>query len=146
MSATWCWVLVIGGGVAILAEVAMGGFAGFDLVLIGSACVIGGAAGLATGSPAIGFAIAGVLALAYIAAGRRWLRDRLLHKTVHSNADAVLGRRGLVTRRIATHEPGQVKVGDEIWRALPAPGAAGPFEAGAEVTVGEVDGVTLLVR
>jgi membrane protein implicated in regulation of membrane protease activity len=46
---------------------------------------------------------------------------------------------------VAEHEPGQVKVRDEVWRAVPAPGG-GPFEAGAVVTVEAVDGVTLRVR
>jgi len=146
MGFDWSWVLVIAGAVAILIEVAMGGFAGFDLVLIGSAFVLGGACGLLLGSPIAGFASAGALCLLYIAAGRRWLRDRLLHKTVHSNADAVIGRQALVTQRVGPHQPGQVKTGDEIWRALPAPGTAGPFEPGAVVTVDAVDGVTLLVR
>jgi membrane protein implicated in regulation of membrane protease activity len=58
----------------------------------------------------------------------------------------VVGQRALVVQRIAEHGPGQVRVRDEVWRAAPAPGAAGPFEPGAEVTVEGVDGVTLRVR
>jgi membrane protein implicated in regulation of membrane protease activity len=51
----------------------------------------------------------------------------------------------LVTQKVAEHEPGQVKVRDEVWRAVPA-GGTGPFEPGAVVTVAAVDGVTLQVR
>jgi membrane protein implicated in regulation of membrane protease activity len=65
---------------------------------------------------------------------------------VPSNADALLGERALVTVRVAEHAPGQVKVRDEVWRAVPAPGSAGPFEQGVVVTVEGVDGVTLRVR
>jgi membrane protein implicated in regulation of membrane protease activity len=68
------------------------------------------------------------------------------HRAVSSNVDAVIGRPAMVLVRIAAHEPGQVRVHDEIWRAVPAAGTAGPFEPGTEVTVQGVDGVTLQVR
>jgi membrane protein implicated in regulation of membrane protease activity len=140
------WVLIIAGALCILAEVAMGGFAGFDLVLIGSAVAAGGVVGLIAGDPVVGLIVAAALSLAYIALGRRWVRAHLQHGTVASNADAVVGQRALVVQRLAEHQPGQVRVRDEVWRAAPARGAAGPFEPGAVVTVEEVDGVTLLVR
>src|SRR5206468_3483705 len=47
MTMQWNWVLVVAGALLVLLEVALGGFAGFDLVLIGSAFVIGGLLGLA---------------------------------------------------------------------------------------------------
>jgi membrane protein implicated in regulation of membrane protease activity len=146
MSAGWNWVLLLAGALLILVEVALGGFAGFDLVLIGSAFVIGGALGMALGNPSMGFVIASALCVLYIVVGRRWVKARLRTKDTPSNMDAVVGRSGLVTVRVADHEPGQVKVQDEIWRAVPAPGAAAPFEPGRVVTVTGVDGVTLQVR
>ena len=126
------WVLIIGGALCVLAEVVMGGFAGFDLVLIGSAVAAGGFVGLIAGSPVVGFVAAAALSLAYIALGRRWVQARLKIRHVATNADAVIGQRALVMQRIADHHPGQ--------------GATGPFEPGAVVTVEGVDGVTLLVR
>ena len=146
MTWDWNWVLLLAGAVMILAEVALGGFAGFDLVLLGSALALGGALGLLLGNPTAGFLIASVLSIAYIAAGRRWVRARVQARHVPSNADALIGQRGVVLQRLAEHEPGQIKVRDEIWRAVPAPGVPGPFEAGAVVTVASVDGVTLHVR
>lgn len=141
----WNWVLVISGAVLILSEVALGGFAGFDLVLIGSAFVIGGGIGLAVGNPVVGFVIASVLCVLYIVAGRRLVRSRFHTSKVRTNTDALLGREGVVLQRIAVHEAGQVKLGDEVWRAEPATGA-GPFEPGARITVAGIDGVTLQVR
>jgi membrane protein implicated in regulation of membrane protease activity len=142
----WNWVLMVLGALLILVEVALGGFAGFDLVLIGSAFVIGGFLGLLTGSATVGLLSASALCVAYIAIGRRWVRARFQPRSVPSNADAVIGERALVTARVAEHQPGQVKVRDEVWRAVPAPGIPGPFEPGAVVTVQGVDGVTLQVR
>lgn len=143
----WNWVLVIAGAVLVLIEVALGGFAGFDLVLIGSSFVLGGILGLAVGSPVTGLVTASLLCLVYIAAGRRWVRKRLKRPGVHTNTDALIGQRALVTQPISAHAPGQVRLRDEVWRARPAPGGEDEmFEAGGEVTVEGVDGVTLLVR
>ena len=140
------WLLIIAGALCVLTEVAMGGFAGFDLVLVGSAVALGGFIGLITGNPVVGLAVAAGLSLLYIALGRRWLRAHLRHGTVASNADALVGQSALVLKRVAEHQPGQVKVRDEVWRAAPVRGVAGPFEPGAVVVVEDVDGVTLLVR
>jgi membrane protein implicated in regulation of membrane protease activity len=139
-------LLVIVGALMVLLEVMLGGFAGFDLVLVGSSLVAGGLVGLATGSTSVGFAVAGVLAVVYIAIGRRWMRARMHSRRVPSNVDALVGRPALVMLRIAEHEAGQVKVGDEVWRAAPARGVPGPFDPGSTVTVEGIDGVTLLVR
>jgi len=146
MRVDWNWVLLIAGALFILVEVAFGGFAGFDLVLIGTAFMLGGAIGLLLHSTTVGLVIASALCLIYIAVGRRWVRARFRTSHVPSNADALVGQRGMVTVRVAEHEPGQIKVRDEIWRAVPAPGTAGPFESGTVVTVAGVDGVTLQVR
>jgi len=145
MSIDWNWGLIVAGAVLVLLEVAFGGFAGFDLVLIGSSFVLGGGLGLGLRSATAGFLVSSVLCVGYIAVGRRWVRNKMHHRPVPSNVDALFGQQALVTARVAAHEPGQVRVRDEIWRAVPVPGA-GPFEPGSVVTVQGVDGVTLQVR
>lgn len=142
----WNWVLMIAGAVLVLIEVALGGFAGFDLVLIGSAFVLGGGLGLALNNPLIGFATAAVLCLAYIAVGRRIVRARWHTGRTATNTDALLGREGLVIERVAPHAPGQVRVNDEVWRAELAADTPGPLEPGSRVTVAGINGVTLQVR
>ncbi len=146
MSLDWNWVLLIVGAGFVLVEVGFGGFAGFDLVLIGSAFMLGGAIGLWFRDPRLGFIVASAGCLGYLAIGRRWVRSRMQPRHVPSNVDALVGQRAMVTVRVAEHQAGQVKVRDEIWRAVPAPDAGGPFEPGAVVTVAGVDGVTLQVR
>lgn len=142
----WGWALVLLGALLVLVEVAFGGFAGFDLVLIGSSCIVGGAVGLLSGSPMIGLLVAAALGVLYMVVGRRWVRDRLRHRPTRSNTDALIGQRGLVISALSPHAPGQVRVQDEIWRARPAQGQADPVEPGSEVVVEGVDGVTLIVR
>jgi len=142
----WNWVLVIGGAVLILVEVILGGFAGFDLVLIGSTFVIGGGIGMWLHSAPIGIVVASILCVIYVAVGRRYVRRRVHTTNVRTNTDALLGREALVLQRIAPHAPGQVKVNDEVWRADVGPDTTTAFEPGDRVTVDGVDGVTLKVR
>ena len=146
MAFDWSWLLVVLGAMLVLVEVSLGGFAGFDLVLIGSSFVIGGIVGLVTHHAATGYITACVLGVGYMVVGRRLVQSRFKVSHGHrSNIDAVHGQQGLVQQRIAAHEAGLIKVGDEVWRALPVAGA-GPFEPGSLVTVADVDGVTLHVR
>ncbi len=142
----WNWVLVVMGAVMVLVEAALGGFAGFDLVLIGSSFVLGGALGLLTGNAVAGFVTASALCVLYIVAGRRWVRARLKRPGLHSNTDALIGERALVTQALSAHQPGQVSLRGEVWRARPAPDEPGALETGAEVVVEGIDGVTLTVR
>ena len=105
MSLDWNWVLIVAGALLVLIEVLLGGFAGFDMVLIGSCLSIGGGFGLLLGSPVAGVAVASALSLAYIAAGRRWVRGRMKHRTVPSNVDAVVGHTYLLAGRAAEALP-----------------------------------------
>jgi membrane protein implicated in regulation of membrane protease activity len=146
MTLQWNWVLVISGALMILAEVLLGGFTGFDLFLVGSSFLVGGAVGLVMHSVTAGLIATSVLCVLYIAVGRRWVKSRIKGRATSSNVDALIGARGRILVRVADHEPGQVKVRDEVWRAQAAVGAAVPIEPGAEVTVEGVDGVTLKVR
>jgi membrane protein implicated in regulation of membrane protease activity len=149
MTISWNWLLIISGAILILLEVALGGFAGFDLVLIGSAFVAGGAVGLFFHGLYLGMIVAGALCALYIAAGRRWVREHFDLKGgagVKSNADAFIGEKGLVLARIAPHQPGRVKVRQEEWRAVLDRSSSHPIEEGTEITVTGVDGVTLQVR
>lgn len=140
------WMLVILGVVSIIAELVLGAITGFDLALIGISMAAGGALGLAFESTKVGLFSAGALAFVYLAFFRRWLRSKLTVKERPSNVDAVVGRAGVVTVRIAPHEPGQVKVGDEIWRAELVQSTDQARNPGETVRVESVEGVTLKVR
>ena len=140
------WLLVIGGIVCVIIELALGALTGFDLALLGASLAVGGGIGLLAGSANIGLLSAGALALLYLAVFRSWLKKKLTVKDQASNVDAVVGKTGVVTKRIAVREPGMVKVGAEIWRAELAGGDEAVRDAGAVVVVQSVEGVTLKVR
>jgi membrane protein implicated in regulation of membrane protease activity len=145
--ATWTnWFLVIGGVVCVIIELALGAVTGFDLALVGASLTAGGAVGLLFGSATIGLLAAAGLALLYLVIFRRWLKARLTVKDHASNADAVIGKTGVVAKRIASRVAGMVKLGDETWRAELASVDDSAREIGCVVTVQSVEGVTLKVR
>ena len=110
------WLLVIGGLICVILELALGALTGLDLALV------------------------------YLALFRSWLKSKLTVKNIASNVDAVVGKTGVVTKRIAPSAPGLVKVGAEIWRAELAGAEDAARDLGAQVTVQSVEGVTLKVR
>jgi len=140
------WLLVIGGIICVIAELALGAVTGFDLALVGASLVVGGAIGLLAGSASIGMLAAAALALIYFAVFRRWLKGKLTVRDQASNVDAIMGKSGVVTKRIAPRDAGLVKVGAEEWRAELTPGDEAAREVGATITVTSVEGVTLKVR
>ena len=143
----WNWILIGAGGIMVVAELLMGAVTGFDLALMGLSLVAGGAVGLYFVSTKIGLIASGSLAFLYVVFVRQRLRSRMMSKgTLPSNVDAILGRSGVVTQKIAMHEPGRVKIGDEEWRAVLAADAGASRDAGQTVTVVSAEGVTLTVR
>ncbi len=140
------WLLVIVGVICVIVELALGALTGFDLALVGAALAVGGGIGLLAGSANVGMLAAAGAALIYFALFRSWLKSKLTVREQPSNVDAVLGKTGVVTKRIAPRDTGLVKVGAEEWRAELAQGDESAREVGVTITVSSVEGVTLKVR
>ena len=140
------WLLVIVGIVCVIVELALGALTGFDLALVGGCLAAGGAIGLFAVSPEIGMIAGGALALLYFVVFRSWLKSKLTVRTQLSNVDAVVGKTGVVTKRIVARDAGLVKVGAEEWRAELLNPEESARDVGATVVVNAVEGVTLKVR
>jgi membrane protein implicated in regulation of membrane protease activity len=140
------WLLVIAGVLCAAAEIALGAITGFDLALVGASLAAGGMVGLVAQSWHAGLTSAAVFALLYFALFRRWLKAKLHVATQASNVDAVVGKMGVVTKRIGQRDCGIVKVGSEEWRAELADQADAAREVGADVRIVSVEGVTLKVK
>ena len=140
------WLLVIVGVLCAAAELALGALTGFDLALVGASLAAGGAIGLLAVSWHVGLISGAAFAVLYFALFRRWLKAKLHVAPQSSNVDAVVGKMGVVTKRIGQRDCGIVKVGSEEWRAELAQPNDPAREIGADVEVVSVEGVTLKVK
>lgn len=135
-------LFVLAGLILVLAELFIGIQTGFDLVLIGSILVISGLLGIVTGNTTLMLVVATVLSIAYIAVGRRYVKQRVTVIGKKTNIDKLIGATGQVVRTITPDTPGLVRVNDEDWRAS----AEEILYEKDSVTVRSIEGVTLLVE
>jgi membrane protein implicated in regulation of membrane protease activity len=139
----WLWLaFVVVGLVFVLLELIVGVETGLDLVIIGSAFIVGGLATWPSHSWVLTVIVTSIICIAYVALGRRYVHRWTQVKKTRTNIDAIIGRRGIVLQSIARHVDGLVKVGNEQWRAR----AEEDIKKGDEIVVISVSGVTLNVE
>ncbi len=139
----WAWLFFIGAGlVLIILELFLGIDTGLDLVFIGTAFVLGGLITLGMKSWAWTALVSGVICLAYVFLGRRYIHRKTAVKAEKTNIDTIIGKTGVVEQDIELDKEGMVKVGYEQWRAR----ALESLKKGEEITVTGVNGVTLNVK
>ena len=65
-------------------------------------------------------------------------------KSVATNAFSLIGKKGIVTKKITSTSFGQVKVGEEVWTSVCE--YSTPLSEGTEIEVVKIDGVKLVVK
>ena len=76
---------------------------------------------------------------------RKELEKRLKKKSVPTNADALIGKTGIVTESIDNiNFKGQVKVRGQVWTAVSLSGEG--IEEGSEVEILSIEGVKLICK
>jgi len=139
----WLWLIfVIVGLLFVLLELGIGVETGFDLVFIGSAFILGGLATWPFHSWLLTVIITSMICVAYVAIGRRYVHRWTAGSKAKTNIDAIIGREGIVLKSIARNVDGQVRVGNEQWRAR----AEEDIEEGDEIVITGVGGATLIVE
>ena len=139
----WLWLIfVIAGLLLVLFELIVGVEAGLDLVIIGSAFIVGGLVTWPSHSWPLTVTVTSAICVAYVALGRRYVHRWTAVSKAKTNIDAIIGRQGIVLKSIARNADGRVKVGNERWQAR----AEGEIKKGDEVIVTSVSGITLVVE
>ena len=139
----WLWLIfVIVGLLFVLLELIVGVETGLDLVVIGSAFILGGLATWPFHSWLLTLIVTGLICVAYVALGRRYVHRWTMVSKARTNIDAIIDRQGIVLKSIAKNIDGLVKVGNEQWRAR----AEEDIKQGDEIVVIGVSGVTLIVE
>lgn len=140
---SWAWLFFIGAGlVFIILELLLGINTWLDLVFIGSAFVLGGLVTVAFKSWAWTAIVSGVICIAYVFIGRRYIHRWTAVKGEKTNIDTITGKTGIAEEDIEPAKAGMVKVGYEKWRAT----SEESIKAGEVITVTGVSGVTLSVK
>ncbi len=139
----WLWlVFVIVGLLFVLLELIVGVETGLDLVVIGSAFILGGLVTWPFHSWLLTIIVTSIICIAYVALGRRYVHRWTMVSKAKTNIDAIIGKEGIVLKSIAKNVDGLVKVGNEQWRAR----APEDIAQGEEIVVDSVSGVTLIVE
>ncbi len=139
----WLWlVFVIVGLWFVLLELIVGVETGLDLVVIGSAFILGGLVTWPFHSWLLTVIVTSIICVAYVALGRRYVHRWTMVSKAKTNIDAIIGRQGIVLKSIARNVDGLVKVGNEQWRARAEEG----IKKGDEIVVISISGVTLIVK
>lgn len=139
---SWLWLIFVGIGLLlILIELVVGVETEMDLVLIGSAFILGGLVTYPFTSMPVTIVVTIVLIAAVFIALRPWLKRKLAVPHIPTNIDAVMGKRGIVIRKISALSDGKVKVGNEQWRAR----SETEIAEGDTVIVKSISGTTLTV-
>jgi len=139
----WLWVIFVAAGLLLaILELLVGVDTGLDMVIIGSAFIIGGLVTLPAESWIVTVAVVSAIAAAYVLFGRKYVHRRLLVKEEKTNVDKIVGQTGTVLKPISDNTDGMVKVGYEEWRAR----SNEALNEGVEVMVTGIEGVTLTVN
>ncbi|MFC2015181.1 NfeD family protein [Chloroflexota bacterium] len=139
----WIWLgFIIIGLLLILLELIVGVETGFDLVIIGSAFILGGLAAWPSHSWVLALIVTSLLCVIYVVLGRRYVHRWTEVKKVKTNIDAIIGREGIILKNIKKNFDGQVRVGNERWRAR----AEEDIQEGDEIVVTGISGSTLIVE
>ena len=140
---SWLWLIfVIAGLFLAILELIIGVETGYDLVIIGSAFIVGGLATWPAHSWLLTVVVTSVISIAYLVVGRRYVHRWTAVKKERTNIDAIIGRHGVVLQSITRNDDGLVKVRNERWRAR----AKEDIEKGDAIVVTSVSGVTLIVE
>ena len=92
----WLWLIFIGVGVALVAlEFLVGIETGFELVSIGAAFILGGVIAWPFDLWMVAVITTGILCLAYVSVGRKYIRRWVQVRRTPTNVDAIIGRGAL---------------------------------------------------
>ena len=135
----WFWL-----GISIIMTIVEGltlGLTTVWLAIAGLVCMI-----LAFFIPSVSLQILVflILSIVMLVFTRPFAVNKLKLGREKTNADRLVGMNGIVLKPIKWDEPGQVKVGGQIWTARPD-SAAEVFETDQEVRILKIEGVTLIV-
>ncbi|OLF14910.1 NfeD family protein [Actinophytocola xanthii] len=130
---------LIGGIALISAEILSGDF---FLLMVGVGALAGAGAEWASGNTLIAALVFAFVSIGLVTFARPWLKRRMHGALVHTNVDALIGRRAVVVEPVDEHG-GQVRLDGDVWTARTV--TSETISPGSSVTVVEIAGATAVV-
>jgi membrane protein implicated in regulation of membrane protease activity len=111
--------------------------------MVGVGALFAAAADWIFGNTIIAAVVFAVVSIGLVTFARPWLKRRLHGDLVHTNADALIGRKAVAVSTVNQHG-GQVRLDGDLWSAR-AFDDKKEISPGAEVTIVEISGATAVV-
>lgn len=135
----WFWL-----GIAILMTILEGMTMGLTTIWLALAALVSMVLAFFIPSVTAQITIFLVLSIVLFIFTRPVALKKMKHGKIKTNSDRLIGMTGLVTETVSTDEPGQVKVGGQIWTARPAK-PDDILEKGQSCVIKDIVGVTVLI-
>jgi membrane protein implicated in regulation of membrane protease activity len=129
------------GGIALMAAEILSG--DFFLLMVGVGALAGAGAEAAFGNTLVSCAVFALVSIGLVTFARPWLKRRLHGEMVHTNADALIGRKAVAVSEVDA-DGGRVRLDGDVWSARAFDGDH-PISPGQHVTVVEIAGATAVV-
>jgi membrane protein implicated in regulation of membrane protease activity len=132
------WLL---GGIALIAAEILSG--DFFLLMVGVGALAGAGSEWIFDNTLVSCAVFALVSIGLVTFARPWLKRRMHGELVHTNADALIGRKAVAVS-LVNAQGGQVRLDGDVWsaRAFDDRHAIAP---GDSVTVVEISGATAVV-
>ena len=129
------------GGIALIAAEILSG--DFFLLMVGVGALAASGAEAIFGNTLVSCAVFALVSIGLVTFARPWLKRRMHGELVHTNADALIGRKAVAVSEVNA-QGGQVRLDGDVWsaRAFDGKQAIAP---GVSVTVVEIAGATAVV-
>jgi len=131
---------LIGGIVLIAAEILSGDF---FLLMVGVGALAGAGTEVLFDNTLLSCAVFAIVSIGLVTFARPWLKRRLHPELVHTNADALIGRKAVAVSAVDA-QGGQVRLDGDLWSARSFDDRHA-IEPGQSVTIVEIAGATAVV-
>jgi membrane protein implicated in regulation of membrane protease activity len=129
------------GGIALIAAEMLSG--DFFLLMIGVGALAGAGTEAIFGNTVVSAAVFAVVSIGLVTFARPWLKRRLHGEMVHTNTNALIGKKAVAVSAV-DGQGGQVRLDGDVWSAR-AFDAHVPISPGTSVRVVEIAGATAVV-
>jgi membrane protein implicated in regulation of membrane protease activity len=129
------------GGIALIAAEMLSG--DFFLLMVGVGALAGAGSEFIFDNTLVSCAVFALVSIGLVTFARPWLKRRMHGELVHTNADALIGRKAVAVS-LVNAQGGQVRLDGDVWSAR-AFDDKQDIAPGASVTVVEISGATAVV-